>query len=85
MKQIKKAALIAATIMIMAMVWGKPLETGEMKMVSLSTLRQLTEPVELTVEYLQAEEIEWQFEPLSELPLDPEMQTICMRYARRTT
>lgn len=74
MKQIKKAALIAATIMIMAMVWGKPLEAGEMKMVSLSTLRQPTEPVELTVEYLQAEGTEWQFEPLSELPLDPEMQ-----------
>lgn len=74
MKQIKKAALIVATIMIMAMVWGKPLEAGEMKMVSLSTLRQPTEPVELTVEYLQAEETEWQFEPLSEFPLDPEMQ-----------
>lgn len=74
MKQIKKAALIVATIMIMAMVWGKPLEAGEMKMVSLSTLRQPSEPVELMVEYLQAEETEWQFEPLSELPLDPEMQ-----------
>lgn len=74
MKQIKKAAIIVATIMIMAMVWGRPLEAGEVKMVSLSTLRQPTEPMELTVEYLQAEETEWKFEPLSELPLEPEVQ-----------
>lgn len=73
MKQIKKAAIIVATIMIMAMAWGRTLEAGEVETVSLSTLRQPTELLELPVD-LQAEETEWQFEPLSELPLDPEMQ-----------
>lgn len=85
MKQIKKAALIVATIMIMALVWGRPLETGEIEIASLSTLRQLSEPQELPVEYLQAAETEWQFEPLSELPLDPEMQIYMYEVVRSTT
>lgn len=84
MKQIKKAALIAAAIMIIALAWKKPTEAGEVETVSLSTLRQPIEPQKLTTEYLQITETEWEFEPLSELPLDPEIQIymyeVCEEY-----
>ena len=49
MKQIKIMALIAATIMIFAVSWGKGMEAGEIGAVSVNTLRQPTEPTEFYV------------------------------------
>lgn len=75
MKWIKIIAAIAATIIISALMWAKPLDAGEVEILSLRWEEQPQEAQNLsTVEYIEAADEKWQFEPLSELPLDPEMQ-----------
>lgn len=75
MKQIKIIAAIVATIIISALMWAKPLDAGEVEIIALSWQEQPQEaPNTFAVNYIQPPDKEWQFEPLSELPLDPEMQ-----------
>lgn len=75
MKQIKIIAAIVATIIISALIWAKPLDAGEVEILSLRWEEQPQEAQNLsTVEYIEAADEKWQFEPLSELPLAPDMQ-----------
>lgn len=75
MKQIKIIAAIVATIIISALMWAKPLDAGEVEILSLRWEEQPQEAQNLsTVEYIEAADEKWQFEPLSELPLAPDMQ-----------
>lgn len=75
MKQIKIIAAIAATIIISALMWAKPLDAGEVEILSLRWEEQPQEAQNLSmVEYIEAADEKWQFEPLNELPLAPDMQ-----------
>lgn len=75
MKQIKIIAAIVATIIISALMWAKPLDAGEVEILSLRWEEQPQEAQNLsTVEYIEAADGKRQFEPLSELPLAPDMQ-----------
>ena len=75
MKRIKTILTIVAIAAISALIWAKPLDAGEVEIIALNWQEQPQEaPNTFMVNYIQPSEKEWQFEPLSELPLDPEMQ-----------
>lgn len=75
MKRIKTILTIVAAAAISVLIWAKPLDAGEVEIIALNWQEQPQEaPNTFMVNYIQPSEKEWQFEPLSELPLDPEMQ-----------
>lgn len=84
MKRIKSIFIIAAIATIMVFTWGRPSESKEVEIKTLSWYTQPEEALYLPIIYLEAPEKERQFEPLNELSLDPEMQIymyeVCKEY-----
>lgn len=75
MKRIKTILTIVAVAAISVLIWAKPLDAGEVEIIALNWQEQPQEaPNTFMANYIQPSEKERQFEPLSELPLDPEMQ-----------
>lgn len=75
MKRIKIITAIVITIIISALMWARPLDAGEVEILSLKWEEQPQEAQNLSmVEYIEATDEKWKFEPLSELPLAPDMQ-----------
>lgn len=85
MKQIRIITGLAGIFTMLAILMAMPLLAGEHETISLSVQQQLirmeSEPIPI---YIEEPEKEWQFEPLSELPLDPEIQSymyeVCEEY-----
>lgn len=82
MIHIKRAALLAAAVLTCATMWATPLQAGERQDGRQQAPQEAEKPVE--VENGPEKEKEWQFEPIKELSLDPEMQIymyeVCEEY-----